>query len=178
MEGVGPSPGPVDELIDDHELAGMDVGAQRAARARADHRPHSERCERPDVGAERNPVRRELVLPAVAGEEGDPTSGQVAHGDRRRRVTERGGHLDLDGVGQEVVEAGASDDPDLRSELGRPIAEWDQHGQELDEELDDEVVAAEAPLDAALLDVEPLDDDPESPEAELDVLDDDRLSVL
>ena len=127
VERVRPARGAVDELIDDHEVAGMDVGLQRAARARADQRPHAERCHRPDVGPVRHAVRGVLVAPPVTGEEGDPSPGQFTDGDRRCRATEGSLDLDVGAVGQELVEAGPADDPDLGAQLGCPIAERDQH---------------------------------------------------
>ena len=67
--GVGPSPGPVDQLIEDHQVARSDVGPQRAHRARADDPAHAQLPERPQVGPGVDGVGRHLVPDAVPGQE-------------------------------------------------------------------------------------------------------------
>jgi hypothetical protein len=57
-------------------------------------------------------VGRELVLAAVAREEGDLPLAHRAHHQRRRRRAERRVDLDLADVVQERVEARSSEDPD------------------------------------------------------------------
>lgn len=45
IERVRPTPRPVDELIDDHELTRMDVGLQRTGRTGRDDPAHTQRRE-------------------------------------------------------------------------------------------------------------------------------------
>src|SRR6266704_205090 len=71
VERVGPAPGPVDHLVADDEVARGGLGLQGAGRARPDDPGHAELLHGPQVGAVVDPVRRELVAAAVAGEEGD-----------------------------------------------------------------------------------------------------------
>jgi hypothetical protein len=58
-------------------------------------------------------VRRQFVVPAVAGQEGHPPAAYVANGDGRRRRPVGRVEDDLDGIVEEGVEAGAAEDADL-----------------------------------------------------------------
>ena len=104
---------PVDELVEDDELAGRHVLPEGAGGARSDHAGDAEGPQRPHVRPEVDGVGRELVVDAVPGQEGDPAPGDGADGDRRRRRAVRGVDRDRDDVVEELVEAGAPEDPDL-----------------------------------------------------------------
>jgi hypothetical protein len=53
------------------------------------------------------------VVAPVARQEGDPAPCHLADKHRLARLTERGLHLHLFAVGEELVKAGTSDDPDV-----------------------------------------------------------------
>ena len=72
-EGVGAAPRAVDELVADDQFSRMDVLAQRSGGEGADHPAHAELVEGPQVGPRVHAMGRELVVQAVAGEEGDAT---------------------------------------------------------------------------------------------------------
>jgi hypothetical protein len=185
VEGVGTAPRAVDDLVDDDELAGMQVGLQRADRARSDDRAHPDRRERPDVGPVRHPVRGVLVVATVTGHERDPTPGDDADPHRRSGWTVRRGDLDVATTVDEVVEARSADDPDVRE----VVDDGDVHAAQLlvlagavvGVVLDDVVDAAS---DELVLLVDEVDEVEESvPAVELDELDVElpdlpRLSVL
>ena len=85
VEGVGPAPRAVDELVGDDEVARRHPRLERAGGAGPDeagdaHLPHG-----PEVGPVVDAVRRQLVAAAVAGQERHPPAGDVADGDGRRR---------------------------------------------------------------------------------------------
>src|SRR6266545_532307 len=86
---------------------------QRDRRVRADEPAGSDLAHRPDVCAVRNPVRRQLVLPPVPGEEGDLLAADLADRERRRRLAVWRLELDLLDVRQERVEPRAAEDADL-----------------------------------------------------------------
>ena len=112
-ERVSPAAGAIDQLVDDHELARLHVGLQRSDRARGQDPAHPEAPEGPHVGPEVDLVGWELVVGAVAGEEGDPPPVELAHRHlgRRRTVRRIDGHLPQ--IVEEAVEAGAAEDADL-----------------------------------------------------------------
>ncbi len=68
-----------------------------------------------------------LVVAAVPGEEGDPSAGERADADGRRRRAERCGQLDLDRVVEELVEAGPAEHADLSAETRGAVGERDEH---------------------------------------------------
>ena len=113
VEGVGPAPGAVDELVDHHEVARMDVGLQRADRAGRQQGADTQLLHRPDVGPVGDGVGCQLVVAAVAGQEGDPPARHRPDRDRRRRGAVRGVELDRLDVVEEGVEARAAEHPDL-----------------------------------------------------------------
>ena len=127
VERVGPPMRPVDQLVDHHELAGMDVGLQRTDRTRCDDGTDAERRHRPHVRPIRDAVCGVLVVAAVAGEEGDPPPSERADADRRRRCPERCRQLDVDRVVEELVEAGPAEHADLCAEAGGTVGEGDEH---------------------------------------------------
>src|SRR5262249_45304377 len=114
VEGVGAAGRAVDELVADDERAELELRAKRAGGARADQATDAELPHRPDVRAVRHLRRRQLVLPAVAREEGHALSAELADDERRRRFAVRRLDLDLLDVVEERVEARAAEDPDLR----------------------------------------------------------------
>lgn len=186
--GVAP-PGPVDDLVDDHEVAGVEFGLERAARARTEDRPHAERGQRPDIGAERHPVGDIVVVAAVPGQEGNRTAGDLTDGDRCRGSAERRLELEVDRVVDEVVETRSADHAHLDAELAGPVVEGNEH-QSLElldpVELDEPFVVV--PLELSLFEP-PLSPPPDESEelvllASPDCSDDvlflalDRLSVL
>jgi hypothetical protein len=54
------------------------------------------------------------VVLAVPGQESHPAAGHLADGNRLARLAERRIDLDYFGVGEELVEPGTPDDPDVR----------------------------------------------------------------
>jgi hypothetical protein len=62
------------------------------------------------------------VAGSVAGEEGDTPSADVAHVERARRQTVGGVDVDLVDTGEQVVEPGAAEDPDLGVLRGHQLA--------------------------------------------------------
>jgi hypothetical protein len=54
------------------------------------------------------------VVFAVPGQERHPAAGHLADGNRLARLAERRINLDYFGIGEELVEPGAPDDPEVR----------------------------------------------------------------
>lgn len=113
--------GAVDDLVGDDEVHGADLLAQGADGGEADDGAHAQGAQGGDVGAGGDLVRRELVVLAVAGQEGDGDAAVLEDQDRRRRVAPgrqrvhaRDGHVAVD-----LVEARAADDADLDGSCGR-----------------------------------------------------------
>ena len=73
-ERVGPRRGSVDELGDDHEVAGFHFSLEGADRARCQDGLHADRLHRPQVGSVVHPVRGELMVVSVARQEHDATT--------------------------------------------------------------------------------------------------------
>jgi len=115
VEGVGALPGAVDELVGDDEVSRRVVLPEAAHRRRSHDPLDAQLLQGPDVGPAVDPVRRDLMPPAVAGDEGDPAPPVGAEGDevRRRPIRRVDLHLPrvLDDLG--VVDARAADDGDL-----------------------------------------------------------------
>lgn len=95
-EGMWPDAlGAIDGLIGDHEVAGLDLLREGACGGEGNDAAHADVAEGSDVGARRHLRRVELVMGAVAREEGD--RDRVARrgrrvfedGDRRRRRSPR-----------------------------------------------------------------------------------------
>ena len=110
--GLHPGGGPVDELVGDHQGAGLGLRLQPAHGAGRQHLLDAEAAQCPHVGAVVDPVRRELVPGAVARQERDRLPGDLADRDRGGRVAVRRAHGDLGGVLEELVEATAADHGD------------------------------------------------------------------
>lgn len=113
--------GAVDDLVRDDEVHGADLLAQGADGGEADDGAHAQRPQGGDVGAGGDLVRRELVVLAVAGQEGDGHAAVFEDQDRRRRITPgRQRVYACDGhVAVDLVEPGAADDGDLDGSCGR-----------------------------------------------------------
>ena len=112
VERAGSSLRPIDELIADHELAGLHAGLERADRARPEDPLHPELLHRPEVGPVVDHVRGELVLHAVAGKEGHPSPLHRPDGDRPGRLAVRRVDLEVLDVVEERIEPRATEDSD------------------------------------------------------------------
>jgi hypothetical protein len=112
--------GAVDDLIWYHKVARLDLLLQGADGAEGDDAAHAERAEGGDVGAVRHFVRRERVVRAVAGEEGDGDRIVGEDGDGRGGSAPGGGGREGGDRGEafEVLEAGAADDGYVDGSLG------------------------------------------------------------
>jgi hypothetical protein len=128
-------------------------------------------------------VRRQLVVHAVAGQEGDPPIADRPDGDRRRRRAVGRVDRHLDDVVEEGVEARAAEHPDLGRDRSRgheaAAGVLDDEEEEslfvVDEEVEDEEsLFAESVLAAVSVFDESADED----EDDDDFDDDERLSVL
>jgi hypothetical protein len=133
VKGSVASECPIDELIDHHEVFDLEMWLERPDRARGHDGAHSESGERPDIGAERDPMSDELVGVAVAGEERHPTVSERADSYRPGRRSEGRADLDVGRVVEEVVEAGATEDPHLGTEVGGARIDGDEHLQSVDD---------------------------------------------
>ena len=106
VEGRGPAPGAVDQLVGDHQVAWAVFAHQAAGGAGADDAVDAKLLHRPDVGPVRHQVRRVLVVMTMAGDEGDFHPVHLAYGRRCRRGPVGGIHLDGASLVEELVEAG------------------------------------------------------------------------
>ena len=113
-ERVLAAAGPVDELVAEDEVAGLDVTLERAGGARRDHRLHAERAHRPDVGAVVDQVGRDRVAPAVARQERDAATADRGQEERVGRRAVRRVDLDLADVVEQRVEPRTAEHADLR----------------------------------------------------------------
>jgi hypothetical protein len=104
--------GAVDDLIRHHKVAWLDLLLQGADGAEGDDAAHAEGAEGGDVGAVRHFMRRERVVRAVAGEEGDGDRIVREDGDGRGGGSPGGGWSEGGDGGEafEVLKAGAADD--------------------------------------------------------------------
>jgi len=112
--------GAVDELVDDHEGARRQVGAQRADRADRQDFRHPDALEGVDVGPEIQRRRRHAVAAAVARQEHQLLAVELAEHQIVGRLAERRQHALPAHVGQPVdgVDAAAADDADERRNRG------------------------------------------------------------
>ena len=81
----GPRPGPARP-----GCPGPSSGSIEPDRARREHLPDAERAQRPEVRPVVHPVRREAVVPAVPGDEGDGAAGHLADERNLTGRSERG----------------------------------------------------------------------------------------
>lgn len=115
-EGEGPDAlGAVDGLVRHDKVHGLDLLPQRADGGEGDDGAHADVAQGGDVGAVGHLVRRELVVDAVARDEGDEVAAVLEDLHRRRR--EAPGRLRVErGDGDEALElaqARAADDADV-----------------------------------------------------------------
>lgn len=115
--------GAVDDLVRDDEVHGADLLLQRADGGEADDAAHAEGPQGGDVGARGDLVGRDLVVLAVAGQEGDGHVAVLEDHDGRRGVAPRrqGVHARDGHVAVDLVEARAADDGDLDRSCGREM---------------------------------------------------------
>jgi hypothetical protein len=124
-------------------------------------------------------VRRELVLPPVAGQERHPHAADVADRDGRRRLAERcvHGHL-VDGV-DERIEPGSPEDPDRGSAQDDPFDVpagcFEPPDPDDPDDPDDEDPPLPESDEDVVFDVD-FSDEPDDPPSLFDGVD--RLSVL
>ncbi len=107
--GVDSAVGAVDELVDDHHLAGMDVVLQGADRTGSDDRTHAKGVQRPDVGPIWNAVSDEVVIRTMAWQERNVLSRQRPDRDRPSVRTVWCVDHNLLPIRQEFVESGSAD---------------------------------------------------------------------
>ena len=80
VEGVDPVARPVDRLVGNHEVAGLDLAPQRPNRRHRREPEDAERLQRPDVGPHRNLRRVVAVTAAVTRKKGHfPIAQQADH---------------------------------------------------------------------------------------------------
>ncbi len=106
--------GAVEELVDEDDVARAVLFLERPDGADTEDPGDAELLERPDVGAMGKFRGEEAMSATVAGEEHDVASGEAAGEKLVGGWAEGGFDLDPAGVGEsvDVVEAGATDDPD------------------------------------------------------------------
>src|SRR5258706_15973950 len=104
VKAVRASPGPVDELVANDELARLDVCLKAARRVGPDNPIDSQLFESPYVGAVVDRGRWDGVLRTVARQEGDPPAGHGADRDAVAGLTVRRAEFDQLDVVQELVE--------------------------------------------------------------------------
>ena len=116
VEGVGPPPGAVYELVGDDEVPRLVVLPEAAARRRCHDLLDAQLLQGPNVGPVVDPVRGDLVPLPVAGDEGDLPALVCAEGHQVRGGAERGVDLHLPGFLDDlgVVDACPPDDRYLR----------------------------------------------------------------
>jgi len=112
VEGVGPFSGAVDELVGDDEVPRLIVVPEATHRRRCDDPLDAELPQSPDVGPAVDPVRRDLVAPAMAGDEGDLAPPVGTEGYEVRRRPKRGVDLHIPRILDDlrVVDARTADD--------------------------------------------------------------------
>ena len=112
--GVGSTPRPIDELVEHDQVTRCDGRLQRTAGTRPEHPAHSELPQGPQIGPGVDPVRGQVMLRAVPGQECDRPVTQTPDGHRPRYRPVRGVERHLGRIVQESVEARSSDYGDLR----------------------------------------------------------------
>ena len=114
-ERADASPGPIEELIRNHDVGGFVLLLEAADGAGGEDVLHAEQLHPEDVGAEVQLRRQQPVAGAVPRQKRDAPSAQRADDVRTRRFTKRRRqrHLFAIGDGGHVVQAAATDDSDL-----------------------------------------------------------------
>lgn len=107
--------GAVDDLVGDHKVHGLDLLLEGADGAEGDDAAHANVPQGGDVGAGGHLVRRELVVGAVTGEEGDRDAIVLEDEDRGRGLSpgRLGVQLGDRRVAIDLVEASTADDGDM-----------------------------------------------------------------
>lgn len=107
--------GPVNDLVGDDKVHGLDVLLERAHGRESNDASHADMSKSSNVGSVGNFVRRELVMEAVAGQEGnvDAFVGEDADGRGRRTPGRHGIELGDGLIPLELAETGAADDGDV-----------------------------------------------------------------
>ena len=115
--------GPVDDLVRDNKVHGLDVLPEGPDGGESDDAPDANGAQGGDVGAGGDLVGRELVVDAVAGEESYGYAIVPRDEDRRRgeapgcRGVDRGHRLEAG----DAAEAGPADDGDVDGFCGRVL---------------------------------------------------------
>ncbi len=93
-EGADPSPGAVDKLVGDKQVAGLDFFLETARRADGDDMLHSQRFKGIDIGSRWQFAGQDAVPLTVARQKGEPHPLQLTGDDGITRLTKRG--IDID----------------------------------------------------------------------------------
>ena len=94
-EGIDPTPGAVDELVGNKEVARLEAFLETADRVDGDDALHAERLKGVDIGAEGNIGGGNAVPAPVPGQEGNADSLQVADDDFIAGLAEGGPQADF-----------------------------------------------------------------------------------
>src|SRR3990167_9397279 len=118
----GPVPGPVDELVLNHDVAARhDLLLERTHRRQRQDPSHAERFERADVRARIDFGRQNPVAPARPGQKRHARAAQPAHADAVGRFAE--GRVDFDFLkvldALHIINAAAADHADRRRAVRR-----------------------------------------------------------
>src|SRR5919199_4580256 len=119
VEGLLARVGAVDELVADHELAGLDVRLQAAGGGGRDQASHPQRGHGPHVRAVVDGVRRDAMVLAVARQKCDSHLADAPDRDRVTRSAVRRvyGYL-FDVAVDQRIETRAAEDADIGAVLG------------------------------------------------------------
>jgi len=106
--------GAVDELVDQHEIAGREILAQAADRRQRDDVGHAAALQRVDIGAEIDAGRRQGVAAPVSRQEYDRLPAESAKAELVGGLAERARHPPPRDVGEPVdlIEPAAADNAD------------------------------------------------------------------
>src|ERR1700723_3180818 len=108
--------GAVDELIGDHEVAGLVLFAERADGGNGEDAGDAEHFEGVDIGAEVDLGWEQAVSAAVTGEEGDLTAFECAEDEGVAGIAPGGGDVFFVNAGEtgHGIQPAAADDADFR----------------------------------------------------------------
>src|SRR5690606_28002456 len=131
--------GPIDELIDEDDVARFVSALESADSADAENPFHAETSECPDVGAVVQFARQDAVTAAMAGKEDDLAAFQSAGQEVTGRISERSFDFDPLGVDEafDVVQAAPADNANPAHVLERLEAEAGEFVLEFGLELSD-----------------------------------------
>lgn len=85
LKRIVATPCEIDELIGNHECAGLNLLSETAHYARPDHMPHAKRLQCREIRLVRNLVRRNRMLRAMSRQKSDMPVAQFANADRSGR---------------------------------------------------------------------------------------------